>query len=116
MRPSASRKVKNGSLRILPFEEIDRKVRSGDYQIHPFGSFFVITQIMVYDNETVLEVVLLLGDDFLSKKEEVVSHLVRFGKEHGCRAVEAISRLGLEKTLKPLGWKRKRILLRKEIE
>jgi hypothetical protein len=70
---------------------------------------------MVYENEKVLEVVLLLGDGFLEKKKEVVEHLEKFGKEHGCKAVEALSRKGLAPTLKPLGWKTKKILLRKEI-
>ena len=116
MKRSAVRKVESGSLRILPFEEIDRKVRSGSYQFHPFGPCFVITQITDYGTEKVLEVVLLLGDQFLERKEAVVEHLVKFGRTNGCKAVEALSRLGLEPTLKPLGWKRKKVLLRKEIE
>lgn len=115
IRPSALRKLRNGYLRILPFEEIDRKVMVGEYQFHDFKTCWVWTQITDYGHESVLDVVLLLGDDFISKKEEVVNHLVKFGKEHGCKAVEALSRLGLEPTLKPLGWKRKKILLRREI-
>lgn len=116
LAPSARRKVSNGSLRILPFEEIEKKIKEGDYQYHPFDTCFVITQITDYGTEKVLEVVLLLGEDFISKKSEVVDRLVRFGKEHGCKAVETICRLGLEPTLKTLGWKKKRILLRREID
>lgn len=115
MKPSAKRKLSSGALRILPFEEIDRKVRSGEYQFHNFGSCFVITQITDYSTESVLEVVLLFGDQFLEKKEAVVEHLIEFGRSNGCKAVEALSRLGLESTLKPLGWKRKKVLLRREI-
>jgi hypothetical protein len=115
VKPSARRKLENGSLRILPLKEIERKVMAGEYQFHNFGTCFVWTQIMVYDTEKVLEVVLLLGDGFLEKKEEVVEHLESFGKEHGCKAIEALSRKGLAPTLKPLGWRPKKILLRKEI-
>lgn len=115
VKASALRKLRTGSLRVLPFEEIDRKVRSGEYQFHPFGPCFVITQITDYGNEKVLDVVLLFGDDFLSRKEEVVEHLVKFGREHGCKAVEALSRMGLAPTLKPLGFHKKKILLRKDI-
>jgi hypothetical protein len=115
LKPSALRKVQNGSLRILPFEEIDRKVKAGEYQYHDFQTFGVLTQVVQYEKEKVLEVVLLLGDGFLEKKSEVVAHLVSFGKEHGCKAVEALSRKGLEPTLKPLGFKPKKILLRRDI-
>jgi hypothetical protein len=115
LKASAVRKFRNGSLRTLPFAEIDKKVREGLYQFHEFGTCFVITQIMEYDNETVLEVVLLYGEGFPERKAEVVEGLKKFGKEQECRAIEALSRLGLEPTLKPLGFRRKKILLRKEI-
>ena len=90
-------------------------MKAGEYQYHPFGSCFVITQITDYGTEKVLEVVLLLGDQFLERKEAVVEHLVQFGKQNGCKAVEALSRLGLQPTLKTLGFKRHKILLRREI-
>jgi len=115
LKPSALRKVASGKLRILPFEEIDKKVRSGEYQYHNFGTCHVFTQITDYSYEKVLEVVLLLGEGFLEKKEEVVAHLVSFAKQHGCKAVEALSRLGLHPTLRPLGFKQKKILLRKDV-
>ena len=115
MRPGALRKLDSGSLRILPFEEIDRKVREGSYQFHPFGSCFVITQITDYSYEKVLDVVLLFGDGFLGKKEEVTERLVQFARAHGCKAIEAISRPGLEPTMKPLGWRRSKVLLRKDV-
>jgi Ni,Fe-hydrogenase maturation factor len=115
LRPSAVRKLRNGSLRILPFEEIDRKIRSGLYQLHAFGTCFVITQIMEYDTEAVLEVVLLYGEGFLDKREEIVEGLKKFGREHGCKAIEALSRRGLGVALKPLGFKTKKILLRTDI-
>jgi hypothetical protein len=115
LKPSAIRKLRNGSLRILPFEEIDRKVKAGLYQLHAFGTCFVITQIMEYDNEAVLEVVLLYGEGFLEKKEEIVEGLRKFGMGHGCKAIEALSRPGLEPALKALGFRRTKVLLRKYI-
>lgn len=91
------------------------KVEKGEYQLHRFDGFGVYTQVTDYDNERVLEVVLLIGEGFPEKKKEVVDHLVEFGRKHGCKAVEALSRLGLEPTLKPLGFKRKKVLLRRDI-
>jgi hypothetical protein len=113
--PSAERKLYNGTLRILPFEEIESKIRDGDYQSHSFPRGFMITQISDYDNERVLDVVFLLGERFDDWKHEALERLIEFGRSHGCNAVEAISRLGLEPALKPLGFRRKRVLLRKEI-
>jgi hypothetical protein len=115
VRRNALRKLGNGSLRILPFEEIDRKVKCGEYQFHQFGPSFVITQISDYSNERLLEVVLLFGDGFLERREEVTKHLVEFGRKHGCKAIEALSRLGLEPAMKPFGWRKKQVVLRKEI-
>jgi len=115
VKPSALTQLASGKLGVRPVEEIDKEVRSGEYQYHNFGTCHVFTRIANYDYEKVLEVVLLLGDGFLEIKEEVVAHLVSFGKKHGCKAVEAWSRLGLEPTLRPLGWKKKKVLLRKEI-
>lgn len=115
MRPSAYRKWRDGRLRILPPQEFDEKVRKGEYQEHRFDGFAVYTQITDYDNERVLDVVLLIGEGYLEKKNEVDTHLVAFAKQYGCQAVEALSRPGLETVLKPLGWKRTRIVMRKEI-
>jgi hypothetical protein len=115
LKPSALRKVQNGSLRILPFEEIDRKVKAGEYQAHHFDDLLVLTQVMQYEKEKILEVVLLLGEGFLEKKSEVVAHLVSFAKENGCQAVEALSRKGLGPTLKSLGFRTTRVLLRRDL-
>lgn len=117
MRPSAYRKLVSGKLRILPLDEFTEKLRVGMYQEHKFGEdLAVYTQISDYDYEKVLDVVLLIGEGFPEKKEEVVEYLADFARTHGCKAIEAISRKGLEPLLKPLGWKRTRILLRKEIK
>jgi hypothetical protein len=62
-----------------------------------------------------LDVVLLVGEGFPEKKSEVLEHLADFARTHGCKAIEAISRKGLGPTLKPLGFKTARLLLRKEL-
>jgi hypothetical protein len=115
LKPNALRKLANGSLRILPFEEIDNRVRSGAYQFHDFGTCWVWTEITEYQTETVLQVLLLVGDGFEERKAEVVAGLEKFGAAHGCAAIEALCRLGLERSLKPQGFKRKKVLLRKDI-
>jgi hypothetical protein len=106
----------SGRLRILPPDGFAEKLKSGAYQEHRFEGFAVYTQITDYDYEKVLDVVLLIGEGFLEQKESVVEHLVRFGKEHGCQAVEALARRGLEPTLRPLGFRNKKVQLRKDIQ
>lgn len=115
LSPSALRKLGSGSLRILPLEEIDRKVKAGEYQHHQFGSCFVITQIHDYGYERVLDVVLLLGEGFMEKRREITERLESFAKEHHCIAIEALSRNGLEPAMKPFGWRRKKVILRKAL-
>lgn len=115
LRPSAQRKLDSGRLRVLSQGDIVRKVEAGEYQCHSFGPCMVITQVTDYGYERVLDVVLLIGNAFLPIKERVADALARFGREHGCAAIEALSRPGLEPTLKPLGFRRKKVLLRKEI-
>jgi hypothetical protein len=99
----------------LPFEEIDNRVRSGAYQFHDFGSFWIWTQVSEHAKERTLDVVLLLGDGFVGRESEAVERLSVFAKEHGCAAIEAISRKGLAPTLKPIGFKTTRVLLRKDL-
>lgn|SRR5678815_1809824 len=115
MRPSAFRKWASGRLRILPVAGFAEKLESGAYQEHRFEGFVVYTQITDYGYERVLDVVLLIGEGFPQQKEAVVGHLVSFGKERGCAAVEALARRGLEPMLFPLGFKSKKVQLRKDI-
>jgi hypothetical protein len=96
-------------------EELTARIKCGEMQLHKFPLGFVVTEIKQFPEERVLIVQLLGGRDFALWAEEVVSHLRAFAKAHGCVAVEALSRLGLEKHLKPLGYKRKRVLLRDEL-
>lgn len=115
MRPSAYRKWSTGRLRILPPAEFDRAVTEGKYQEHRFEGFAVYTQITDYGYERVLDVVLLIGEGFPGHEAEVVDHLATFARQHDCAAVEALARKGLETLLFPLGFRAKKILLRKDI-
>ena len=115
MKPSASRKLVSGKLRILPIDEFTVKLQKGEYQEHLFDGFAVYTQVTDYSYERVLDVVLLIGEGFPEKKEEVCERLADFARLHGCNAIEAISRRGLEPTLKPLGFRKSRVLLRKDL-
>jgi hypothetical protein len=115
MAESARRKITSGRLRILSFDAITKKIERGEYQKHQFPMGFVITQIRDYDNERILEVVLLVGERFDLWKEELVVHLNKYAKDHRCDAVEAISRRGLGVALKDLGFRTTKVLLRKEV-
>lgn len=114
--PSAYRKLASGKLRILSLDSFQKKLEKGDYQEHLFDGFAVYTQITQYDYERVLDVVLLIGEGFRRQKESVVNHLAQFAKAHDCQAVEALARLGLESELRPLGFMRTKVQLRKELE
>lgn len=81
-------------------------------QLHKFPLGFVVTEIKSFPEERILMVQLLSGERFHEWAAEVVAHLRVFAKAHDCVAVEAICRRGLEPILKPLGWKKTRILLR----
>lgn len=87
-------------------------MRSGAYQYHEFPLGFVLTEVTQYAAERVLSVVLLWGDRLDEWKDDAVTRLEAFGRAQGCVAIEALARLGLERAL---GWKRTRVLLRKEI-
>lgn len=115
MKPSAGRKLVSGRLRILPIDEFTEKVRRGEYQEHLFDGFAVYTQITDYGYEKVLDVVLLVGEGFPEKKTEVIERLSDFARLHGCKAIEALSRKGLGPTLKEVGFKTTKVLLRKDI-
>ena len=105
----------NRSVRFPSFEEVDSKLRSGEWQIHKFPKGFILTEIKQYPDERVLLVHVIRGEDLDNWKSEAMKSLSRFGEEHGCKAIEAQVRLGLIKKLKPLGFKTTRAEVRAEI-
>ena len=72
------------------------------------------TEIRKYGAESVLIAHLLIGEGFEGWKSECVDSLKAFGRENGCRKLEAFCRPGLARQLKPLGFKRKRVEVRLE--
>ena len=93
------------------------KVKKGEMQIHRFPLGEIVTEIveMKLPEERILVVLLLAGERMDEWKEEATEYLRAFARKHDCKAIEAISRFGLEKKLKALGWKKTRILLRNEL-
>lgn len=97
------------------FDTYRQKVESGEWQLHTFPLGFVVTEIKQFKEERVCIVHLLGGERFAEWREVVTEHLKQFGREQGCKALEAVCRLGLEKFLKPIGWRRHRVLLRMDL-
>jgi len=105
----------NRSVRFPSQEEVEQKLRSGEWQIHKFDRGFILTEIKQYPDERVLLVHVLAGDGFDEWINEAWERLKSFGREHSCTSVEAFCRLGLTKKLKPLGFKVTRAELRAAI-
>lgn len=110
-RLARSRKYRLG----YSLEWYQQQIEAGNFQIHQFPLGFVITEIIQYDEERVCVVRLMGGEKFDQWKAELVSRLEIFAKAQGCNVLEAACRLGLEKKLKPLGWRRWHVVLRKEL-
>lgn len=60
-------------------------------------------------------VILFCGGDDLMKWQELFHGILRWGKDNGCRSCEVHGRLGWEKILNSFGFKRKKILLSKNL-
>ena len=103
----------NGSL-----EDYRRKVELGLAQFHDFGKGEAITEVVDYTNpdERVLNVLLLAGEDFDSWKEDADKKLVSFARVNGCRAIEFACRLGLYKKIAHMGYQKKKVLARKDLD
>jgi hypothetical protein len=103
------------SVRFPSQEEIDQKLRSGEWQLHKFRRGIILTEIKQYPKERVLLVHVLAGGGFDEWMDEAWERLKSLGREHGCIAIETLARLGLTKKLKPLGFKQTRAELRAAI-
>ena len=62
-----------------------------------------------------LEVLLAGGEQFDAWKAEAQEHLIKFGREQGCNALEAACRFGMARKLKTLGWRPWHVIMRHEI-
>lgn len=99
-------------------DDYRRMVEKGEAQLHSFGKGFAITQVKDYTHpqERVLIVLLLGGEKFDEWKSEADFRLVTFARVNGCSAIEFACRLGLFKKIAGLGYTKRRILARKELD
>ena len=99
-------------------EDYRRMIASGEAQLHKFNSGFAITRVVAYKHpdERVLNVLLIGGREFDSWKADADAKFDEFARVNGCNAVEFACRTGLEPRLRKLGYRRHRILMRKELE
>ena len=96
-------------------QELKEKVEKGEWQLHKYPLGFVLTEIRQYPEEKICIVHFLGGEQFDSWKTQVDDDLEKFAKAQGCKALEAGCRLGLERKMKSLGWKRWHVVIRKEL-
>jgi hypothetical protein len=103
----------NGSL-----SDYRQLVDEGRAQLHAFPEGFAITEIRDYTHpqERVLNVLLLGGRRFDEWKEAADKKLESFARENGASAIEFSCRLGLAVKIAGLGYRKRRILMRKELE
>lgn len=98
--------------------EYKAKIEMGEAQIHAFAQGFAITEVREYNHprEKVLNVLLLGGRQFDGWKETAHEKLKDFARVNGCSAIEFACRLGLEAKVTELGYRRRRVLMRYEME
>ena len=75
----------------------------------------VITNIRQFSTERICFVNWMLGTGFEKVKAEIVDGLNEFAKQHGCAAVESACRLGFERSLRNLGYRRSQIIIRRDV-
>jgi hypothetical protein len=99
-------------------EEYRRMVEAGLAQVHLCEGGFAITEIREYNHpqERVLVVLLLGGKKFDEWKVSAHEKLKSFARVNGCSAIEFACRLGLEVKVAELGYRRRRVLMRYEME
>ena len=97
------------------WDEYKKKIESGEWQLHAFDKGFAVTEIKQYVEEKICLVHLLGGEKFEEWKLQANNRLINFGREQGCKALEAVCRIGLAHKLKPIGWKQHRVMMRYEL-
>ena len=99
-------------------EDYRKKVLMGLAQVHKFDKGMAITEVVEYHTprEKILNVLLLSGREFEDWKAEADKTLVEFARVNGCNAIEFACRLGLAKKVAPLGYDKKAVLMRKDLD
>lgn len=108
-----NRRLKNRH--SLSFEEVTHCLENGLMQIHKFEHGFILTEIKQLPEERILHVYWLGGERFGEWVEEAFEVIKKFGKDHGCGAIEANCRPGLAKMLRAQKFKTIKINVRAEI-
>lgn len=100
------------------FDDYRKKVLMGLAQVHNFDKGCAVTEVVSYTNpeERILNVLLLGGEQFEEWKAEADRVLVSFARVNGCNAIEFACRLGLERKVTELGYRKFRVLMRKDID
>jgi|8_EtaG_2_1085327.scaffolds.fasta_scaffold111366_2 hypothetical protein len=75
-----------------------------------------ITEFMKYPRKTVLLINFISGDKLSEWIEELDRVLVKFSKETGCDFLEACGRIGWERKVTRLGWKKKFTIVEKHYD
>ena len=75
--------------------------------IHDFGKLTAVcvTEIRVWPKVKVLTAIIVAGHDMPKWVAALDDVLTRYGREQGCKVLDAHGRKGWTKTLKTLGWK-----------
>lgn len=88
-------------------------VLSGHMQIWPNGQSCIVTQLCVYPKEKSLRVFLAAGkaDEILPMTRDVAE----WAKSQGCQTAEFEGRLGWEKPLSEIGWRKRCVVMQLDL-
>jgi hypothetical protein len=73
-----------------------------------------VTEIAQYPRMRMLRIVALSGEDIQVWKH-FDAYLERYAFLQGCKMLEGLTRLGMEKVAKEFGWRRRFVVLRKQV-
>lgn len=99
----------------MTFDEINECLKSGEMQLHQFPQGFIVTEIKQLAEERVLNVVWLSGRNFPEWMDGAQKMIKNFARAHKCVAIEAACRPGLAASLKQLGYRTIKRLVRAEV-
>jgi hypothetical protein len=99
----------------LTIEDVEARIRSGQYTFWPGIDSAVVTQVIIGSTETELNI--LLAGGTLSELEKMMPHLENYGRDMGCSLVTVLGRLGWDRSFltKRLGYKPVALLIGKRL-
>lgn len=99
----------------MTLEEMTECLNRGEMQIHNFPQGCIVTEVKQLAEERILNVVWLSGEKLDDWKGLAQKTLSEFARKHGCVAIEAACRPGLAASLKQLGYRTIKRLVRVEV-